>query len=102
MIDTVASAKYISMLDLTKGYWQVPVTVSDREKTAFTTPYGLFQFKQMPFGLHGAPATFQRMIDKLLNSMNDFVSVYIDDVIVFSKNCKDHISHLEAVLQRIQ
>ena len=102
LIDRVGGAKYVSTLDLTKGYWQVSVAESDREKTAFTTPYGLFQFKRMPFGLKGAPATFQRMVDKLLNGMSDFASAYIDHVIVFSSNWKDHMSHLGAVLKRIQ
>lgn len=78
LIDKVGSARYISTLDLPKGYWQVSVADTDREKTAFTTPYGLFQFKRMPFGLKGAPATFQRMVDKLLNGMSDFASAYID------------------------
>ena len=63
LIDYIGQAKFISTLDLTKGYWQVPVVEEDRGKTAFTTPFGLFQFRRMPFGLQGAPATFQRMMD---------------------------------------
>ena len=63
LIDQLGTAKYITTLDLTKGYWQVPVA---RDETAFTTPFRLFEFKRMPFGLQGAPATFQRMMDKLL------------------------------------
>ena len=58
----------------------------NREKTAFTTPFGLYQFTRMPFGLQGAPATFQRMVDKILNGLNDFARAYIDDVIVFSRS----------------
>ncbi|XP_054846354.1 uncharacterized protein K02A2.6-like, partial [Eublepharis macularius] len=62
LVDHLGSARYLSALDLTKGYWQVPVRPADREKTAFATPRGLFQFKKMPFGLHGAAATFQRLV----------------------------------------
>lgn len=65
--DEVGRARYISTLDLTKGYWQIPVREEDCSKTTFTTPFGLYQFTRMPFGLQGAPATFQRMVDRLLN-----------------------------------
>ena len=78
------------------------MAMEDCEKKAFTIPYGLFLFTYMPFGLHGAPATFQRTLDKLLNGMRDFMSVYIDDVIVFSGMWSDHLEHLEAVLQKVQ
>ena len=88
--------------DLTKGYWQVPVAPADREKTAFTTPFGLFQFRRMPFGLQGAPATFQRMVDYLLDGFNEFAGAYLDDVIVYSSSWKDHLWHLQQALQRIQ
>ena len=53
-------------MELTRGYWQVPVGERDRHKTAFNSPFGFFQFKVMPFGLQGAPATFQIMMDRLL------------------------------------
>lgn len=102
LIDRVSGANYITTLDLTKGYWQVPVAKKDREKTAFTTPHGLFQFRRMPFGLQGAPATFQRMVDKLLDGLSDFASAYIDDIIIFSRTWNEHLTHLGSVLQRIQ
>ena len=66
MIDQLGKASFITTLDLTRGYWQVPVANDDRHKTAFITPFGLYQFKRMPFGLQGAPATFQRMMDRLI------------------------------------
>lgn len=62
-IDGLGQAKFITTLDLTKGYRQIPVAEEDRHKTAFTTPIGLFQFRVMPFGLSAAPASFQRMIN---------------------------------------
>ena len=101
LIDGVGKATYITTLDLTKGYWQVPVAVEDRAKTAFTTPYGLYQFTRMPFGLQGAPATFQRMVDRLLDGLGDFVSAYMDDVIIFSCTWNDHLHHINSVLDRI-
>ena len=80
----------------------MPVAECDCEKTAFTTPYGLFLFQRMPFGLQGAPATFQRMVDRLLDGLGHFASAYIDDVIVFSSSWSAHLAHLEEVLSRIQ
>ena len=102
LIDRVGNATYITTLDLTKGYWQVPVAVVDRPKTPFTTPYGLYQFTRMPFGLQGAPATFQRMVNRLLQGLEGLASAYMDDIIVFSTIWDDHLHHLSSVLGRIQ
>ena len=77
MIDALGKAKYITTLDLARGYWQVPVQEESRPQTAFTTPYGLFQFRVMPFGLHGAPATFQRMMDQLLVGCTNYAAAYL-------------------------
>ena len=66
LINQVGKAKFISALDLTRGYWQVPVAKDGRPKTVFVTPFGLFQFNVMLFGLQGASATFQRLMDKVL------------------------------------
>ena len=102
LIDRLGGAKYITTLDLAKGYWQVPMKEEDKAKTAFTTPNGLFQFKVMPFGLSGAPATFQRMMDRLLQGMEDFVGAYIDDVIIFSESWETHLHHVEQVLLKLK
>ena len=106
VINSVGTATFISKIDLTKGYWQVPAAVreGDREKTALSSPLGLFQFRRMPFGLQGAPATFQRMIDKVLESFSDFSNGYIDDidVVVFSSSFEHHLDHLRRVLQSIR
>lgn len=70
LIGQLGRAQYLSALDLTKGYWQVPIRPQDRKKTAFTTPSGLYQFRWMPFGLHGAAATFQRLVDQAWRDVN--------------------------------
>lgn len=72
LIDRLGKAKYITTLDLSKGYWQVPMQEEDKGKTAFSTPNGFFQFQVMPFGLSGAPGTFQRMMDRVIQKMGDF------------------------------
>lgn len=72
MIDKIGKAKFITTLDLTKGYYQVPVRPSDRDKTAFVTPFGKYRFTRMPFGLKGAPTTFQRLMDVTLQGLEEF------------------------------
>lgn len=66
LIERLGKARYLSTLDLTKGYWQILLTDSAKEKAACVIPDGLYQYKVMLFGLHGAPATFQRLIDRIL------------------------------------
>ena len=102
LIDSLGKAKYITTLDLARGYWQVPVQEESRPHTAFTTPYGLFQFKVMPFGLHGAPATFQRMMDGLLAGCSGFAAAYLDDVVIFSTDWGDHIRHIHSILGKLR
>lgn len=83
-LDCLHCTKYFSSIDLRSGYWQIAVEDMDREKTAFITPDGLYQFKVMPFGLCNAPATFERMMDALLQGFKWTTCLcYIDDVIVF-------------------
>ena len=101
LIDKVGGSCYISTLDLTRGYWQIPVAKEDRVKTAFSTPYGLFQFHVMPFGLQGAPATFQRLIDRIIQGV-DFAAAYLDDLIVFSSTFDEHLAHLQTVFERLR
>ena len=102
MIDQLGKASFISTLDLTRGYWQVPVASSDRHKTAFITPFGLYQFKTMPFGLQGAPATFQRMMDRLIQGLEGFTAAYLDDLVIYSSTWEEHLQHLHQVFQRLQ
>ena len=71
-------------------------------KTAFTTGFGLYQFRVMPFGLQGAPATFQRMMDKLLMGLEGYIVAYLDDLVVFSQSWTDHLEHLRSILLRLR
>ncbi|UYV74973.1 hypothetical protein LAZ67_12001943 [Cordylochernes scorpioides] len=83
----------------TEGYWQIDVEESDRKKTAFITPDGLYEFKVMPFGLCNAPATFERMIDNLLKGLKWTICLcYLDDIIVFSDGFEEHLRRLQLVL----
>lgn len=102
LVERLGKAKYLTTIDLCKGYWQVPLTKRSRELTAFRTPLGLFQFTVMPFGLHGAPATFQRLMDQVLCDTSDFSAAYLDDIIVYSDNWEVHMKHLKFVLDCLQ
>ena len=97
-IDQIGNAKFVSTFDMLKGYWQVPLTQRAREISAFVTPSGLYQYKIMPFGMKNAPATFQRMVNKLVRDI-DGCEGYIDDVVIFSDNWSDHIRQIERFFQ---
>ena len=87
-LDTLGQACLFSTLDLASGYWQVQVDPKDQEKTAFVTPFGLYQFRVMPFGLSNAPATFQRLMEHVLSGLHwSICLVYLDDIIVFLEIC---------------
>ena len=102
-IEAMAGAKYFSVLDLKSGYWQLPVKPEDRAKTAFVCLEGLFQFNVMPFGLVSTPASFQRLMDTVLQGLlGDFCCVYLDDTIVFSTSWAQHLQHIEDVLKRFR
>jgi cleavage and polyadenylation specificity factor subunit 1 len=90
-----------SKLDLQKGYFQVPVAAADVKKTAVITPFGLFEFLRMPFGLKNAGMTFQRLMDWILFDI-PFIFVYLDDILVASRSVEEHQQHLQQVLHRLQ
>ena len=100
-IDQIGNAKFVSTFDMLKGYWQVPLTQRAREISAFVTPSGLYQYKVMPFGMKNAPATFQRMVNKLVRDI-DGCEGYIDDVVIYSDDWSDHIRQIKRFFQIMQ
>ena len=107
LLDQLGGGKYFSTLDLTSGFWQIQMEPESREKTAFTTPHGLYEFLVMPFGLTNAPAVFQRLMHHVISGLNapdgkEFVTVYLDDIPVFSSSLSDHFDHLQKVLSRLK
>ena len=103
LLDAVGNAKYFTTLDLKSGYWQIPVHPDDREKTAFVTHGGLYEFNRMPFGLATAPATFQRAMELALAGLTYSICLcYLDDIIIFSDSIAEHCNRLRAVLIRFR
>jgi hypothetical protein len=101
ILQQVSGSERLSLLDGFSGYNQVLMSPSDQLKTTFRTPWGTYAYRKMPFGLINVGATFQREMDIDFHGLiNQSVVVYLDDVTVFSKNKKDHLSHLRAVLER--
>ncbi len=102
-LDTLASSRLFSTLDLASGYWQVELDEDARQKTAFCNPSGLFEFKVMPFGLCNAPATFQRLMDLVLAGLHwSHCLVYIDDIVILGRSYDEHLANLGAVFARIR
>ncbi|GBG88130.1 hypothetical protein CBR_g46619 [Chara braunii] len=100
LLDVAGGCKVFSKIDLKSGYHQIEVDPADQHKTAFKTRDGLYEFTVMPFGLTNAPATFQSLMDKVLrHQINQFVVVYLDDILIFSKSMEEHMRHLEEVMQ---
>lgn len=97
------SSSFMSTIDLRSGYWQIGVREHDQEKTAFITPFGLYEFKRMPFGLRNAPATFQRLMNLFRNGLpNLLLLAYLDDLIVISNNLTQHLDDLRNVFKRLK
>ena len=84
-LDILGGAKYFSTIDLASAYNQVEVAPADRRKTAFTTPFGLLEYNRMPFGLGGAPATFQKVMQTIFrDELLEILIVYLDHITAFS------------------
>ena len=99
-IDKIGNAKFVSKFDLLKGYWQVPLSDRAKEISAFCTPFGLYQYKVMPFGLKNAPATFQRMVNKIVSGI-DGCEAYVDDLIVYSQTWEQHMEQLQQLFKKL-
>ena len=104
-LDSLSGAQCVSTIDLASGYWQVEVAVAeeDKEKTAFSTPFGLFQFCTMPFGLCNAPSTFQSLMEQVLAGLHwSTCLLYIDNILLFSRTVQEHFQNLMGVFQRLK
>ena len=102
-IDSLSGAKFFSSLDLNSGYWQVGMKPEDKEKTAFATTMGLYQFTVMSFGLANAPSTFERLMENVLRGLQwEECLLYMDDIIVPSRTIEQGLERLEHIFQRLK
>jgi hypothetical protein len=103
LLEKFREAKWFTSVDLASGYWQIAMEEKDKEKTAFVCRYGLYQWNVMPFGLTNAPATFQRMMNEIfMEYLDDFMAVYLDDIIIYSKNWEEHLEHIKKVFEKLR
>lgn len=102
LVEKLGGKGYFTKIDLKSGFWQIPMTDKSTEKTAFTTPWGLFEFVVMPFGLRNAPATFKRLMNHVLRAeiTEGFTIVYMDDIIIYSEELYTRLEHIKAVLSK--
>ena len=99
LVDRMGHSQFITTLDMTKGFYQVPMNPNDSEKTAFVTPFGKFKFH---FSLKNSPATFHHLVDDLLEGTQICSAGYIDDEAVFSNTWKEHFRQLKEILSRLR
>lgn len=104
ILEKLRHATFISTLDLFRGYWQVPLAEDSRPITAFTVPgLGLYQFRVMPFGLHSAGATFQRLLDTVIGpELEPQAFAYLDDLVLVTKTFEEHLELLRTVFKRLR
>ena len=100
LLDTVGNSKFISKIDILRGYYQVPLTPRAKTISAFVTPDGLWQYRYMPFGFKNAPATFQRLMNQVIHGL-DGIRVYLDDILVVADSWEEHIQQLEELFGRL-
>lgn len=101
LLERRGQARYISTIDLSKGYWQIPMAGKDQQENTFGTLWGLFEFTKMLFGPHGAAATLQRLMDHILVLHTKYATAYIDDIVIYLQSWVQHTHHLKAVLNRL-
>ena len=97
----VTNCKYFTKIDLSKGYWQVPVRECDRDKTSFITPDGLYRYLRMPFGMINSSGTFNKLVKRVLKDITN-VDSFVDDILIHSVEWKEHVITLREVLQRLR
>ncbi|CAK9834632.1 Retrovirus-related Pol polyprotein from transposon 17.6 [Anthophora retusa] len=103
ILDQLGSAKYFSTFDLASGFHQIGIAEKDAEKTAFSTPYGHYQFNRMPFGLRNAPSTFQRLMDSVLSGLQgNEMFVYLDDIVIYASSLTEHNIKFNKLAERLR
>jgi len=103
ILDQSGKSKYYSTLDMAHEYHQIPMDPADHSKTTWSTDRGHFEFKRMPFGLKGAPGTFQRLMNKVLMGINGIKSfVHLDDIIIYAKDLNDHSQKITEIFQKLR
>ena len=103
LLESFRTASWFTTLDLASGFFQLEVDEKDKEKTAFITHRGLYEFNVMPFGLCNAPATFQRLMNYVLQDfLGKFAAVYIDDIIIYSRTFEQHMDHIQQVFDALR
>ena len=101
MYGRLKGAKYFTTLDLRSGYYHIGLSKGSKAKTAFVTPFGKYQFEVVPFGLAQAPAYFQQLISMVLQDCSEFAMAYLDDIIIFSRNEREHLKHIQIIFQKL-
>jgi hypothetical protein len=102
LIERVGKSKFLTKLDLSKGFHQVLLNVNSRPITAFCTPFGQYQWKRLPFGLKTSPMNFSSRLSKVLEGLDVFCCAYIDDIVIGSDTWDDHVTHVSTVLSRLR
>ena len=103
ILDQLGGAKYFTVLDIAVGFHQIEGEPGDRHKTAFSTPFGHYEFNGMPFGMKNAPATFKKIMDRVLSGLQGVeLFIYIDDIVIYAKSLKEHNTKLEKLLGRLK
>lgn len=101
-MEKIEQAEFISTLSPTKGYWQFPMTLEAKVKTAFGTPWGLYQFTHMPFGLHGMASLFQYLMDRILATQQEYAAAYIDGIVIYLGTWEQHVLHVREILEELR
>ena len=102
ILNKLSKAKFLSKIDLTKGYWQIPLSDRAKPLSAFVTPFEQYQFKVMPFGMVNSGASFVRLMKMILEGKEEFSDSFIDDIIIFSDTWLAHLQHVECILRTLQ
>ena len=102
VLESVGKSKFISNIDLTRGYYQIPIVEEDVCKTAFTCHRGRFEFLRMPFGVKNVPAVFHELMQSIFRDDRNHCSQYMDDIVIFNPTWEDHVTHVRSVLSKLR